>query len=568
MLDQFRIFLHCSALLQACSSGQRFADPGKCSAAAREDIFDQSDDLSMVQLKARAHVTNAPDASPQGTALLNAQADVLEGSDCDLCNTAQQWVFILSPGGRTGSSTIVTMLNAIPGFYIAGENDGIVFDMPAFYNKTFGEEPEDTDGVTPRRDPLSDYNILCSLQSVIRASIGGRPHDKLVLGFKEIRYHNKEQLDFLKKIFPCARFVINVRQNMTALAESQIHAYGMYDLNAKDTESILQANEQHRAGLEGWAQTQGDNIFHMPLEDFNLNRFNVLLHWLGVSNCRFERMAHANANQWYSKSLEQVPVYKECGIHGSPGRIVNAAGLFIFPQKNVVTCACDKCGSTSMYKFVYKSLFGKDWKWWNWPWPQEDVQDPDRWEGQRRSIDPASALALMEKSQVFSYALIRDPKERLISSWKSKVSCDADCWKTDTSDREKIVPELLATVGNLSKVECLSFDEFIDTLHRAHSQGKAGILNNHFIPQHLDCFLNIPMSKWSKVIKVSDPEAAKDLGAQLGNKSATDFPIFHYSRQTDIHQNCTFASLDRATAEKLEAITKAEYDALGLKRPA
>mmetsp|Transcript_34550 Transcript_34550/g.64516 ORF Transcript_34550/g.64516 Transcript_34550/m.64516 type:complete len:573 (-) Transcript_34550:28-1746(-) len=572
MLGQFLFFFQCSALLQACSSGPRCVGAGTHSLTVRDTVPAESNELSMLQRKARANVASASDAPTMKNLQLvqkmtpqDTQAERPEGSDCNLCNDdSQQWVFILSPGGRTGSSTIVTMLNSIPGFYIAGENDGIIDDMLSFYNKTFIEEDvEGTTGSDANQDPISEYNVLCSLQSIVRASLGGSPDKQAVLGFKEIRIHKKEQLDFLKRVFPCARFIVNVRQNMTALFESQIVAYEEYVLNPEDTAQQAQSNDMKRSELEGWAKAQGDNVFQMPLEDFSLNRFNVLLRWLGVSNCAFQQVAHANDNQWYSKTLDKVPMYQKCGIHGFPGGKVNIAEIFFFPQKNVVTCACSKCGSTSMYKFVYKSLFGKDWQWWNWPWPQEDTKDPDRWEGQRQSIDATSALALMDKREVFSFTLVRDPQERLISSWKSKVSCDESCWKTDVTDRARLVPELLATVGNLSKVSCLSFDDFVETLHQAHSQGKAGILNRHFIPQHLDCFLDIPKGKWSKVVKVEDSDAARDLGAQFGNMSASSFPRIHGS-----HMNCSFPPPAHATAKKLEAITKAEYLALGLKPPA
>jgi hypothetical protein len=44
--------------------------------------------------------------------------------DCDLC--ADNWLFILAAGGRTGSTTAMSMFDALPGFEIAGEHFGIL----------------------------------------------------------------------------------------------------------------------------------------------------------------------------------------------------------------------------------------------------------------------------------------------------------------------------------------------------------------------------------------------------------------------------------------------------------
>ena len=41
---------------------------------------------------------------------------------CDL--SAKQWLFVVSPGGRTGSTTVLDMINAHPAFGLAGENGG------------------------------------------------------------------------------------------------------------------------------------------------------------------------------------------------------------------------------------------------------------------------------------------------------------------------------------------------------------------------------------------------------------------------------------------------------------
>jgi hypothetical protein len=43
---------------------------------------------------------------------------------CDLCAT--NWLFVIAAGGRTGSTTALSMFNNVPGFEIMGEHGGLL----------------------------------------------------------------------------------------------------------------------------------------------------------------------------------------------------------------------------------------------------------------------------------------------------------------------------------------------------------------------------------------------------------------------------------------------------------
>jgi hypothetical protein len=43
---------------------------------------------------------------------------------CDLCAT--NWLFVLAAGGRTGSTTALSMFNNVPDFELIGEHDGLL----------------------------------------------------------------------------------------------------------------------------------------------------------------------------------------------------------------------------------------------------------------------------------------------------------------------------------------------------------------------------------------------------------------------------------------------------------
>lgn len=244
---------------------------------------------------------------------------------------------------------------------------------------------------------------------------------------------------------------------------------------------------------------------------------------------------------------EDFKAHEPSALTGDPDQ------LKLVPEKSVVFCSCAKCGSTSMYKFVYSSLFGKDWRWKNQPYVHSISP---RWKGKVKIIDANSASDLMGTSNAFSIALVRDPRERLISSWKSKVACDAKCWHTDVFDRPQLVRGLLRLAGNIDGLECLSFSEYVQTLHTIHLFGKAEFLDPHFLPQNLACLKDIPFQKWSMVAKADDPQAAKELAAHLGGTNSS-FPQTHSSGQ-----DCMEPISGIDIVDKLNEITQMEYATL------
>ena len=59
-----------------------------------------------------------------GLQFRHTDADPEKPPVCDLC--ANRWLFIVSSGGRTGSTTALSMLKAHPAFRLAGENYGLL----------------------------------------------------------------------------------------------------------------------------------------------------------------------------------------------------------------------------------------------------------------------------------------------------------------------------------------------------------------------------------------------------------------------------------------------------------
>ena len=185
--------------------------------------------ITLVLLLGQATVPVAPSQLAAG----RADTDSLPGSrsppsapsarpppPCNLC-TDNNWVFIVS-SGRSGSTSIMHMLNTIPGYYIAGENAGMVEAMSELYlraNQT-GFEAKDDGFDAWYHHQVHEDKLLCTLQQYARQLIGDYPDDTVAIGWKEFRYRQPWHLAFMLKLFPCAKFIVNVRLDVNALHRS------------------------------------------------------------------------------------------------------------------------------------------------------------------------------------------------------------------------------------------------------------------------------------------------------------------------------------------------------------
>jgi hypothetical protein len=256
--------------------------------------------------------------------------------------------------------------------------------------------------------------------------------------------------------------------------------------------------------------------------------------------------------------VEVRPDHDKTGFHDQ---------VIYFPEQKLLVEACAKCGTTSIFEFIYREVFGTVYRGKDLQ-GQSTVQVPNpEWHGQMVYINPREAAIRNADSKVLSFGLIRDPRERVISSWKSKVACDSPCFETDIIDRSRIVPELFELVGNnpLSlNSSCLSFEDFLKALLSVNKQGKAQQLNRHLQPQHLQPgFEGIPLDKWDIIAEITSDNGAMKLAKHLGDKNASgaSFPHEHASTPTQI---CPDGGLTTTSAqeEMLTLITKDEYEVL------
>eukprot|EP00928_Gymnodinium_smaydae_P001780 TRINITY_DN10641_c0_g1_i4.p1 TRINITY_DN10641_c0_g1~~TRINITY_DN10641_c0_g1_i4.p1 ORF type:complete len:259 (-),score=43.58 TRINITY_DN10641_c0_g1_i4:148-924(-) len=215
----------------------------------------------------------------------------------------QRWLFILATA-RSGSTTVLKMVNAIPHHYLAGENAGAMSILLRL--KAARDEQQNHSKVYAWQSlPIQEELVGCSLRAYTKAIIGikeGIAPD--VIGFKEVRHHDPSELDLFLELFPGARFIICTRHNV----EEQVESFAKTIFDQYDANRI----SEKASSLEAWGRDHADRTFFLQTEEFSQSRFNEMLQWLGVNNCSYRSVAHENAERGYSPAAQNDDALIEC----------------------------------------------------------------------------------------------------------------------------------------------------------------------------------------------------------------------------------------------------------------
>jgi hypothetical protein len=237
-----------------------------------------------------------------------------------------RFIFIVA-GARTGSTTAMNMLNALPGMSMSGENNGAVYDLVQYWNHTMLDmrnrdgsrtavnlldavrsnfdpthrTPAQTNGPW-RHEQVSTANALAHLQALFLETTGNnahgniynkhargqqqhhqhhqtqeqhqeqllhQPHQQYAVGCKELAMrlgHVKETVLAASRLFPCSKFIWSVRENTTAWAKS------LKELNFQLPWD--KRNELMKAMGEAHSFLGPKRSYWLPLETFsNSDRF-------------------------------------------------------------------------------------------------------------------------------------------------------------------------------------------------------------------------------------------------------------------------------------------------------
>lgn len=184
--------------------------------------------------------------------------------------------------GRSGSTLLQGILSSIPGYLIRGENGGVSYQLYRFHTtatKNSTNKAGRWRSVQSAWYGIGGYPQEAALQEMRRLLLTTviRPEpDSRVVGFKEIRWLQQdlhEYVDFLRAVFPGARFVVNTR-NLDDVVASKWWA------RDPDSRQTLAAAESRMLGL---VDRLGDDAYHIRYDDYaqSPGKLRGLFEWLG-----------------------------------------------------------------------------------------------------------------------------------------------------------------------------------------------------------------------------------------------------------------------------------------------
>jgi hypothetical protein len=216
--------------------------------------------------------------------LLIPQCYVTSNLYCNQCE--DDWIIIVA-NGRSGSTTIVDMLNELPGVYVAGERAArserdIVDALFDYYEAATDRNKRS--GPFQTFAKVEELPVLCEIQRAIKVALGPIPARTQTLGFKTLHAAGSNQrLERLRRLFPCARFVHNYRQDVHA----EFHS----------PQSFFRRNGIDEQGLQRRTDLLADPRhahFDLPLETFGVPLFNDLRRFVGDERCTFVGVKHSS----------------------------------------------------------------------------------------------------------------------------------------------------------------------------------------------------------------------------------------------------------------------------------
>ncbi len=200
-----------------------------------------------------------------------------------------QYLFVITYG-RSGSTVLLNLLNAIDGYAIRGENSGIVNHLAKTVSLLAEVQAEPHAKSVNPHAPW--YGILDPdveswgrrLADAFAAEFLRPEQDTRVLGFKEIRYTGDhvtdaeyhDTIDFLARFFPGSRFIFNTR----AWSEVVESGWWRYYPNVKEVGDLVRsADERFKTSIK----RLGDRAFLIDHGEFagNPTGFRPLISWLG-----------------------------------------------------------------------------------------------------------------------------------------------------------------------------------------------------------------------------------------------------------------------------------------------
>jgi hypothetical protein len=244
-----------------------------------------------------------------------------EKRPCDTC--ARRFLIILAQA-RSASTTLVEMLDLLPNVRIGGENNNILIrfkEMHEVLEKSPYGVWKSHEGAW-KHNPANPDDWVCLGQSLVETVYPPPPqpfvdHDhadvaddtNTIIGFKTIRfamegkrvYNITDHVQYFRTLFPCARFLINIRSDAAAIASSRQH---VFKADKDKKRSALELVAKREADMLREAVELFGNQTAMLLDSSHwtkdISLLNQAVSWLGFDeDCHFHELLEFNTQYGY-----------------------------------------------------------------------------------------------------------------------------------------------------------------------------------------------------------------------------------------------------------------------------
>lgn len=251
-----------------------------------------------------------------------------------LCEPCQRRFLLLLATPRSGSTSLLEMLNVLPNVRLSGENNNVLHAAWKVEetikgkngHKMLDRKSDKIEGAW-QHNSIPEGSISCFMQKILH-TINPPPFavqedqkvdvssydDSTILGAKMVRFHTGdwtawEAAAFLKKNFPCARIVINIRSDLLSQQRSQVKTFGgSTSLNDMKVSNKFYQNLSRNLG-NGTARLI--DMMDWTADVGGSGVMNDVVKWLGFRDCVFGEIIHENYDG-FGKDKKKRSFGKDC----------------------------------------------------------------------------------------------------------------------------------------------------------------------------------------------------------------------------------------------------------------
>ena len=215
-----------------------------------------------------------------------------------ICN-GTGFIFIVATG-RSGSTSLLSLLNSLPGVSLSGENEGVwnlLWRTELRLRKRRHSVEKQYSVAWKHTAEIRKPLILAGYRHILMGYInpqltwqnGSSTTATAYVGFKEIRWawkHELADVDFLFDLFPCALGIFNYRNDTVAQQKSAFNRKHSSARFLIQNEILKRAHQRHH-----------NRSFLFSTEQLaSIADRDAVLSWLKFGTCHVDKAPHHNIN--------------------------------------------------------------------------------------------------------------------------------------------------------------------------------------------------------------------------------------------------------------------------------